>query len=296
MQQDSFDLTTYSTKNKSSVNDKFNEICLLINHPANADKCILLVEGDDDFDLYFKFFNASKVLFYPSKGKGFLDDIFERLKEKDYIYFAIRDADFSRLDNESIFDKNYFLTDCHDLEMMCFNNIRSQKSFFENNAVQFDPDLILSVFSKLKVLSYLRWFCLHQDLGLNFNSFSPAGKSTEELKSLRYLIGSTLLNQNKKLKLEENIDKIEASFNDFVSSRNNVDNYEITNGHDFLNLLSEELKHLSRSKNIKKYSSNVFEKCLMTGFSFDLFKETNLYSQIKAWSNSLSLSLFVEKS
>lgn len=295
MHSETFNLVTYSSKNKLSVKDKFNELCLLFNHPANANKSILLVEGNDDLDLYFKFFDQQKVKIYPVGGKSNLDELFSKLKTKDYIFFAIRDADFLRLDNEFISDKNYFLTDCHDLEMMCFNNIKSQKSFFENNAVQFDSGLILSVFSKLKVLSYLRWFNLHKALGLNFNSFSPAGKRLEDLQSVHFLIDSTLLDRNRKYQLEERTGEIESSYNDFMASHNNVDDYEVTNGHDFLSLLSDELKSRSESKNIHNYRPNVFEKCLMTGFTFELFKETKLYSQIKNWCNSLELSLFADR-
>lgn len=294
MHSEPFDLVAYSSKNKISVKDKFNELCLLFNHPANANKSILLVEGNDDLDLYFKFFDQQKVKIYPAGGKCYLDELFSKLKTKDYIFFAIRDADFSRLDNELICDKNYFLTDCHDLEMMCFNNITSQKSFFENNAVQFDSGLILSVFSKLKVLSYLRWFNLHKDLGLNFNSFSPAGKSLDELKSVSYLIDCTLLDRNRKRQLEGRNGEIESSYNEFMASHCNVDDYEITNGHDFLSLLSDELKTRSDSKNIHNYKQNVFVKCLMTGFTFELFKETKLYSIIKDWCNSQGISLFAD--
>ena len=294
MQSESFDLTTYTTKSKSAVDYKFNEICNLIDHPAHADKCILLVEGADDLDLYFKFFDPLQVKICISNGKGFLEELFTRLKEKDYLFFAIRDADFSRLDNEKIGDENFFLTDCHDLEMMCFKHIKSQQSFFENNAVPYDPNVILSVFSQLKVLSYLRWFNLHQDLGLNFNAFSPAGKRLEDLQSVRYLIEATLLDKKKKLLMEGCIEDVISAYHAFTSSKNNADNYEVTNGHDFISKLSEELKTRSSSQHIHNYRLNVFVKCLLTGFTFDLFKETRMYAQIKDWSNAVGRSLFAD--
>ena len=111
-------------QNLQSVNNPIitaNQYLLEWKTPSKAHKTLILVEGKDDREFYYKFFQDSNSEIKTSGGCGAFRKVYNCLQGK-IKNIAIKDSDFARLCHIFPTEDNIFYADAHDYEMMCLKN------------------------------------------------------------------------------------------------------------------------------------------------------------------------------
>lgn len=253
-----------------------DEIIMQWKSPGFANKTLILVEGKDDRLFYYKFFNHDTSEVVDCKGCKKVIEVYKILQRRSlFLHVTIKDSDFERLNGPTISNDNFFLSDCHDYEMMCLKNPRTVKSLFENLAIPYDEKIIERVFSDLQYLSYFKWYNYTYHNNYKFKTFSVTDKSAEELRQFNHIHACIL-------PVSPNCNQIEESTLDkFIDEKKVCDPYELTNGHDFIRRLCHHIKrkHREWSNLNEERLKNILHPC----FNKEDFAETNLYHIIKAW-------------
>lgn len=277
---DEFDLIECCQKNQ----DKLDTIKLEWSSSGLDGKILVLVEDQNDCLFFYKFFNHDVVELEALGGCDDIDWISDELN-KDILCFAIRDGDFLRLCGVSPSSENVFLTDCHDVEMMCISSKRTMHALFDNFAIIYDYSIIENIFSNLRVLSFFKWFNMKNHLNYKFKNFNPSSLDKCCLTSFTLL--HNIIKQrspNCKRIINEN------EFREFVCSNKDVSKKELVNGHDFLFLFSKELEKRVNNEVFKERKKSVnsdsVRTVLFACFTKDCFKKSDLYKQIKKWADS----------
>ena len=276
-----FDLEERETQ---KVEEIAHSIKMQWDTPAFDGKTLLLVEFDTDKRCYYKFFNEENVELRTTRGCNSMRRLFHAIQQYGIPNFAIQDSDFARVCNLKPAEANYFITDCHDHEMMCFANHDVMIDVFKNLAIKYDKPLIDEVFEDLKMLSYLKWYNYDRHLNLNFKGYKPRGKKKDDLRSITEIYSVVRSHSPKRKK-----DITEKEILDFVKNQSQQSAYEITNGHDFLDLLSQSIGD--------KYSmpyllGDNIRPIIYTCFTIDRFENTNLYKAICKWAGNNAPLLF----
>lgn len=261
-----------STKDKELV----DKLILEWNSPANNGKYLLLVESNNDKQFYYKFFDHKTVAIRQTEGCNLMRKVLNKMDSTNITYFAIKDSDFDRVSKINPSNSNCFLTDCHDHEMMCLHEKEVMTQLFRNNMVEYEEKIVDSIFEELKVLSHLKWYNYCNHCNLNFNRFYPDQEDIDKLKSFDYIIN----------KIEPQLDDSESahSFSEhdvssFIDTQDIYDQFEITNGHDFLRRLIVYF----HSVGCKSINHNIIRVQLYSLFNFSHFKNTQLYQEIFKW-------------
>ena len=252
--------------------------------PAFDGKTLLLVEYEADKKCYYKLFNQKKVEIRTTTGCNSMKRLFDAIQPHGIPNFAIQDSDFARVCGRIPEEPNYFVTDWHDHEMMCLHDGEVMKALFSNLAIEYDEVLVNKAFEDLKVLSYFKWYNYHHHLNVNFKGYKPRGKSKEELGSFN-AIYDVVKTQSPCC----SVTITEADVASFVSSQTPKDFFEITNGHDFLDVLSQSIeeKHQIHGLNREKLQPIIYA-C----FTFERFERTQLYQEIRSWAAENACNLF----
>lgn len=252
--------------------------------PAFDGKMLLLVEYENDKRCYFKLFNHDKVEFRTTTGCNNMKRLFDAIQAYDIPCFAIQDSDFARVCGKIPEEENYFVTDYHDHEMMCLSNKEIMLAVFENLAIAYDSALVSTTFDDLKMLSYFKWFNYHSHLNVNFRGYKPRGKVKADLHSFD-AIYAVVKPQSPKCC----VTITEADLNSFVSSQTNQNFFEITNGHDFLDILSQNIEEKYKIHGI---TNEGLRSTIYASFTFDRFVKTQLYHDIYSWAGEKAVLLF----
>lgn len=252
--------------------------------PTFDGKILLLVEFDTDKRCYYKLFNEDNVELRTTRGCNCMRRLFLAIQQYNIPNFAIQDSDFARVCNRIPTEANYFITDCHDHEMMCFANRNVMIDVFKNLAIRYDQPLVDEVFEDLKMLSYLKWYNYDQHLNLNFKGYKPRGKNKIDLRSINTIFGVVKNHSPKR-----NKDITEKEVLDFVKNQPLQSFYEITNGHDFLDLLSQSI---SEKYSMPYLLGDHLRPIIYTCFTIDRFVNTNLYKEICIWAGNGASLLF----
>lgn len=252
--------------------------------PAYDGKFLLLVEHDNDKRCYFKMFNPDKVAIKTSRGCNCMKRLFDAVQPYGIPNFAIQDSDFARVCGRQPREINYFLTDCHDHEMMCLSDIEVMKSIFINLAQLYDPALVSEVFDDLKMLSFFKWYNYDQRLMVNFRGYKARGKSKADLHSFAVIYSIVKPQSPKCAKVIT-----ETDIREFISRQISWNMFETTNGHDFLDLLSQYIGLKYRMPNL---NSEHLRPIIYTSFTLNRFKNTQLYKDIYDWAGVDAPTLF----
>lgn len=276
-----FDLEERDRQDAESI---ANSLKMQWDNPSFDGKILLLVEFDTDRRCYYKFFNEDKVELRTTRGCNSMRRLFNAVQKYDIPNFAIQDSDFSRICNCKPTEDNYFITDFHDHEMMCVSNINVMKDIFSNLAIKYDQLLVNQVFADLEMLSYLKWYNYDQHLNINFKGYNPRGKKRVELTSIDTIWGIVRPHSPNRKK-----EVCEAEVLEFVSKQPKQSVFEITNGHDFLDLLSQSIG--------QKYAmpglvGDHIRPIIYTCFTLDRFVNTDLYKSICKWAGDEAHVLF----
>ncbi len=260
-----------------------NQYILEWNTPQNADKTLILVEGKDDREFYFRFFQNSTSEIKTSNGCGAIKEIYNILKQKIRYCIVIKDSDFARLCNIFPDENAIFYADTHDYEMMCLKNENTRREVFENLAMEYDEELCGQIFQELSYLSYFKWYNYKHHLNYRFKAFSVEGVSDTQLNDFNYIHGEILPKSTPARMVTA--DEIET----FKQENSSCCKYELTNGHDFIKRFCHHLK--TSYNTCRQETETSIRNRLHPCFRKDAFMQTHLYQSISNWENENEVTI-----
>jgi hypothetical protein len=259
----------------------------LLNHKGS----IIIVEGGKDARLFKKFFDNCQCITYPAYGKKNVIEVMPLLHRYKGI-LGIVDSDFSRIDGLPCPSPNLIRTDSHDIETMILHS-RALESILSEYADQ----------SRLDVLEQQRGKELRQILLesaqyigylVYYSNKKAKNWSFEALPFSQFIVSDTLEVDKKNLieTLKKNNPSkiIEADL--LLDELNNYnpkdyDPWQMCRGHDLVNILFIGLTQTFVAQDRPPVSHpQVLESHLRVAFSDEVFKNSNLYSDIRSWETS----------
>jgi len=269
--------------------DVVGSIRLQLRHPSGADKIWIVVEGETDQKLFSKLIDAHQVEIEISHGgvNSLLEIVSELLKETDRI-LGIRDADFLHLEGKRETGRNIFLTDFHDSEMMllacdkAYNQVAAEYLKKEKGPFLLREKILKSIV----FIGGVRWMNSSENLELNFKgigfrNFYNGKIAVLDEDNCLYEIMKRSPNRKKEI-LREQVRLKTKDVSDFLN---------LCNGHDFQKAFALCVNfHSSRGVNDADIG-----KAFRIAYRFEDFEKTNLYRQLKDWSDSHTKQLFSEK-
>lgn len=274
-------------RDKEKPEDTAFRIKMKWDSPAFDGKYLLLVEDNDDRKCFFKFFDPKMVEFEVSRGCSRMLQILNFIQDYKIPNFAIQDSDFARACKCMPSKDNVFFTDFHDHEMMCLSEKDVMKALFLNNGICFDEVLVNEVFDDLKMLSYFKWYNYSNHLNVNFDGYNPSGKETSDLRSFNSIFNAV------KPQSPHCVSSIsEKNILDFVKDQKEQNPFEITNGHDFLGVLSQKMKKKYKDI-VHNLSDAQIRMIIYSSFTMKYFIKTKLYKSIFTWAGDMGVSLFI---
>lgn len=256
-----------------------------LSKPENRKKVVVWVEGKD-WRVYRKFFDSEKIIEYGKCGGEQILDGHRKLKAKvpSQMSIVIKDADFKRLEGYNMqSDPDIFYTDGHDVEMMMVKQETVQNGICEGFEYEGDRDRFFDeVFHDLYHLSFFKWYDHHYQHYYSFASMSVQDENAK-LNDLDWIeekvhdcSKSTYENCNHStpfVSIKPN------DVQDFIDSHQPIDQYEITNGHDFCNRLCLQIKKKTKYKRNEEGLNDT----IIAHFGIEQFKQTNLHRSLKEW-------------
>lgn len=253
----------------------------------------VIVEAEEDFDFYKKFFNDKTKVYSASaqnKKGGYI--VVEKFVEEipkswsDVKILGIRDADYTKYQEEQYQPpQNIFLTQHRDLEMMMLSFSSACKGLERWNT-QF-PNKIDETLPYAKVLGYLRIYNQERNLFCMFRNAKVSLKSewNDDLHQMNDDWESSLqekFENGVKCKLPT----FAFDLNDYRSFIQMKDleqesAYDVCRGHDVLSLLS-----LMMIKTDVYTTKTITNKMIESSSLID-FKQTTLYSSLRVWEQQL---------
>jgi len=253
----------------------------------------VIVEAEEDFDFYKKFFNDTTKVYSASaqnKKGGYI--VVEKFVEEipkswsDVKILGIRDADYTKYQEEQYQPpQNIFLTQHRDLEMMMLSFSSACKGLERWNT-QF-PNKIDETLPYAKVLGYLRIYNQERNLSCMFRNAKVSLKSewNDDLHQMNDDWESSLqekFENGVKCKLPT----FAFDLNDYRSFIQMKDlelesAYDVCRGHDVLSLLS-----LMMIKTDAYTTKTITNKMIESSSLID-FKQTTLYSSLRVWEQQL---------
>lgn len=266
-------------KNPTSYRDNYvinSEFKLSINADIYNEKVHILVEGKDDEALLYHIMNDSIDIIVCSGKK----DVLKKLKD-DYEINCIGIID---MDYEYNYDNSrIFLYDYCCLEMM----IISDKCIMKKIAKEFKISVnkILDILFSLLFISLMRKYNYYNKLNIDFGPLNGISNYYDK--------NENKINNNEVVLLLEKIDKNKAiirkyNYKKLITEVEKIRKFnknkllKITNGHDFLNLLS---------KFIKNKNKDYFWHFIRGAYNKDIFKKTKLYKKLLEYQNKNNLKI-----
>ncbi len=268
-------------KGNVSYQDKINELRLDFTHPNTKNKVFILFEGDTDVRLYRKLYPQAnlKIEFLPN-GKLFLEKGLQELSPLFKQIIGIRDADFAHLENQKPSLANLFFTDYHDTEMLMVASNATFSAILHEfcNLPQVEHEKIRTkLLEALRFISYFRWYNELNNLEFSFENvglgdvFEPKTFTINNKKCIEEVI-----QKSKNAKITD-IDTILTEIAKLVDESH--DNFQLCNGHDFMNILALFLNtHNKEGLSEKRVSSH-----FRIAYNYSEYQQTKLHSQIKNW-------------
>lgn len=274
-----------SLSNYLDENDVVGSIRLQLNHPSEANKIWVIVEGEHDQRLFSKLIDGDHVEIESAHGgiTALLKTVSELLNETERI-IGIRDADFCHLNQENI-PLNIFLTDYHDVEMMitqcdaAFHSV--EKEYFKQKKDKKNVRNI--ILNSIAFIGALRWLNNIENLELNFNKlgfgafYNGESLALDETECLSE-ISHRSPNKRKVVSINE-IKALQSSIKDLPN---------LCNGHDFQKAFA--LYVTANSKN--GVSDEEIGRAFRIAYRTEDFKQTQLFQQLYIWAQNLGRSLF----
>lgn len=270
---------------KTNVEETVSSLRLQWNSPTYDGKYLLLVEHDCDKRCYYRHFNPAYVEIKTTMGCNNMRRLFLAIQPLKIPNFAIQDSDFARVCGCVPTEPNYFITDCHDHEMMCLSNNDVLRDLFSIFAIDYDATLVDEIFDDLTILTNFKWYNYYYHLNVNFRGLKLRGRKRTELRSFDFIYREVLSHSPGCTKAVS----AEDIYN-FVSNQAPQNQFELTNGHDFLDLMSQGFEERYKEKNICREK---LQPIIYACFTSERFKKTQLYYDIRSWAGENADNLLV---
>lgn len=281
-----------------SLTVKITEFRMIISHTSNKNKILVLVEGNTDIKFFRKIFNSAYAIVKELNGKAKVNIALSTLLI-DYInVIGIRDSDFDKLESSSSVN-NLFLTDYHDFEIEMIESDAFQSIIDEHACEDCYNELNANIKNTLYniglTIGYLRWFNEREYRatgsykllfdGLKFQDFVTLNECCLTLNIETF--HDKLLEHSKRKNPSLTLTSEDLSNTVDELKGISTDKLQICCGHDLTELFYIAIKEKANRKNI--------ESDLRVSYKFDYFKNTSLYTDIKAWNvaNNRNLDIFV---
>ncbi|WP_312698508.1 DUF4435 domain-containing protein [Sphingobacterium mizutaii] len=284
-----------------------DRIANAISMKGDSFNSFLVLEGESDYLLFKKFIDEEICKIEIGFGYEAVLEVVKLLNERSFNkVLGIIDKDFRELDNENIETLNILCTDFHDLEVSIINsdafaNVLTyhiqEKKLIEKYGDY--NNFRNHLFKTLAPLSFLKWLNKKENLGIIFKSKNIDGKPLDFVKficvtNLTYLGNELLIKSvldycNGKVKIlikeQELLVALEEVFNQ------DVDMYQLTNGHDLILLMAISLRKHVSNLNSKAITSEQIQRELFLAYEARFFRNSTLYSQIKEWELSSKVEI-----
>lgn len=255
----------------------------------------IFVESPNNEKLFKPLFDKTCRFFVRHGWKKVLEGIeFFNKSTNIFAVIGIIDADFRRITGNFLTEKNIFMTDFHDTEMMTifsesWDHIIYREADTEKLA-DFEQkkhfkDFLLEL---IKPLSCLRLLNETENLGL---IFKKANKENQEFKYIEYKLFvneklefdfknllKAVENRSEKPNYFKNNPQIMQKLTDLQTKI--FDLKEISNGHDFMNVLAIALQ---KAISNKKIDAEHLENLFIIAYRFTDFQKTELYQTLENW-------------
>lgn len=271
----------------------------------------VLVESPNNEKLFRKFMDK-KHKFFPQNGKSNIIELVKIFNQtEEFIVIGIADADFDRILDKLLAEKNLFFADYHDTEMMMFDS----KEVFENVLNQYkNPDKLEKFEAEkrvdfaeyllylLKPIAILRLLNHRENLSLTFKPKTKEGfkymdyESFIDDKNLEINI-SNLIKEVENKSVKPNFFKqnplLKEKFDELLSEE--YDLIELCNGHDLINVIALSLnKAIGSYSSGSKLSHTEIENSFILSYRLSDFEKTILYQNLKEWENDNGKILLIE--
>lgn len=273
------------------IEDETSELILFVSGYRSGKKFMVLVEGIDDVKAYEKVFAKERVRVHPASGCYKLMELVKKLDEEhleDY-FISIKDADFDHLNHVTYPYPNLFVTDTHDMETMMVDedvveSVMKENLIYEKvlaDKVELKPKEILNeAISKLKCISYIRWYNDKNKCNWNFCTFKIPTMYKEDT-SLGYSCCISFLKRypgNKEVAI--NTERLQL----FEQSQQKVtDDLLLVQGHDMCEMICILIQEHGYYRKSAKLNSDKVEAFLRIAYTKDKFRQTKLYSDLMLW-------------
>lgn len=253
---------------------------------------VLLLEGDNDVKFFYQFVKEAEMPIISAWGKENVLDAVEILESEGTVqgFLGVVDADFGHVDDSLPASQNIVVTDDHDVEMMiirtkAFNRVL--RVLGSKNKIRNFPDREQGIRNTLMqnalVVGHLRHISLTDDLhlrfeGLRFEGFVDSNTLNMDIDEMIRRVFA--LKRIPNLKEEDIRDKLSE-----LIKYDNEDPYQICCGHDFIAIFGIALRKAIGSKPQKATSPEALGRDLRFAYDSEDFRQTNLYSEAKRWSN-----------
>lgn len=270
--------------------EKLGELILDAQHPNSAGRVFICVEGESDIRFFRKFFdlNVCRVEAIPG-GNPKVEACTAELAKRNKLVFGIRDADFLRLDETGYVIPYMFLTDCHDMEMgmVADDDVFAQvlaEYASVTHPISHDRAAQLALrthlLAVLESVSLLKWLNAQQAMSLAFAGVGFLDLLEFEQGQLKQADWWQRL-AHKSHEAEMPDEAILAQQLQQLGETE-PDAFQISNGHDFLAVLTE---YIRRQKWEKGLNVHAVARVFRSSFTFIHWQKTELYQQTQQWAD-----------
>ena len=269
----------------------------------------ILVEGNNDYVLFRKFFKSSDSQIQITHGKDNILEIYDLIKDRGFDnVIGIVDSDFNNLNGKHDTRESIFYTDAHDLELMLFNS-RAIDSLIDTHCMadrlaalleEENEEHLKDVLIKRCIyLGYLKWANNIHNWGLLFKPQEPdkpdlkiedfIPKTTFKFISVETMVKTVFNYSRGKVKISVKEEDVVSTVKKMA--QNAVDYHQLCNGHDIARVFALSLKKKTSNLNSNAILSDQIEREIVYAYDARYFSETRLYSKLKNFEQDKRISI-----
>ena len=252
---------------------------------------VLILEGSNDVKFFHRFVKDSQMEIIPAWGKANVLDAIEILESHGGVqgFMGIVDADFGHVDGSLPTSRNIVVTDDHDIEMMIVKTKAFSAVLRElgsrakvRNFPGGERGVRDALMQGALIVGHLRHLSVTDDLrlrfeGLNFDKIVDRNSLKMDMDEMIERVFALTRNpQLERAEIRDGLSELEKDATD--------DPYQICCGHDFIAIFGIGLRKVVGSRQSGETTSQVLGMALRLAYESADFRQTQLYSDAKQWS------------